>query len=626
MIFYSVKMYAAAVMIVSAASLSVTGTGIEPQTVFTGRTGRAFSTALSALGITTEAYTFDKVWDTDEFRLPIVNDCLSNPLKLITWTDGLYEDCRTADYKKVLGTVTGIKPAGHISGITNQSAALRQILSIQAALQNLYNDSIPAISQKWLYSALLLRSAQIRKHRMASEEILRCGAEPALVRQTLEEIDSWIYADEDIEYRIVSLLKQIPVETVIAEAYTLLALAREAAGLDWNEADRDYWREYGICIGTVAADTYTNTDAWCIIDPGGDDVYGVSTGFAANGAGKPVCMIIDTAGNDRYEGSRYGGAGGAMLGVSIMVDTSGNDRYSGGTICQGSAVGGAAIVFDADGTDYYHAEEESQGFGYFGLGCLIDHSGNDIYDISSSGQGYGYVKGYGVLYDRAGNDVYIAGRGDHDAGRYNDRYISISQGVGMGMRPYASGGIGLLADIGGNDVYSADVFGQGVGYWYGLGMLIDCNGADTYHFYEYGQGAGVHLACGALLDGNGNDVYTARNGIAQGVSHDFAIGLLRDYAGDDQYQGRVTVQGSSINNGVGFLIEEQGNDWYSSLSDVSQGFGRFEDRRDFGSMGMCLDAAGDDFYHDQRRNGFIDIRGLQGIGIDYQDETDHETE
>ena len=41
-----------------------------------------------------------------------------------------------------------------------------------------------------------------------------------------------------------------------------------------------------------------------------------------------------------------------------------------------------------------------------------------------------------------------------------------------------SGGFGFLLDDAGTDAYVADIFAQGVGYWFGTGVLRDRAGAE----------------------------------------------------------------------------------------------------------------------------------------------------
>jgi hypothetical protein len=593
-----------------------------PDGPFTGTVSRAFSCALNSLGISEDGLRFKKTWDTDEFRLSRVQRSIDDPVFLLDTSHSLFSVAQTGSTDDILYTITGVDAV--LSAFDTTYKLLEYLEKTQNTIQLLYAGSSVTVSQQWLSTALLTSFSRVTRNRTVLPDVLAAGADKNVIDSTLEKVDMWLYAKENDTLATVQLLKQLPVEEIIAVARSVLGAVISTEYTDIDSLDRKHWKKKGVLIGSPGPDIYTNSLYWCIIDPGGDDLYIDNAGFAGMSVHKLLSVIIDLAGDDVYRGASCGSAGSAVLGVSLVADLAGNDVYTGDSLSQGAGIGGVGILYDRAGRDYYRSRRYSQGMAFFGLGALIDDAGNDTYETGSSGQGFGSVRGYGILCDSQGNDLYSAGRDQADYGRYGSRYISISQGAGMGMRPYASGGIGAVIDKSGNDVYIADVFGQGVGYWYGLGMLIDVAGQDTYQLYEYGQGAGIHLACGTLLDGAGNDVYTLRNGIGQGASHDFAVGYLRDYSGNDQYQGHITVQGSSINNGVALLVDDSGNDWYSSFSEISQGFGRFENRRDFGSLGICLDAQGSDWYHDVKRNAFIEIRGLQGICVDYPDEQDQE--
>lgn len=589
---------------------------------FTGDVSQVFSCALNSLGITEDGLKFQKTWDLDEYRLPRIQRSLDDPVFLFCLSHCMFSIAQTGSIQDIIQKITGIDSAAPAFDSTYE--LLKYLEKIQNTLRSLYAGSSVAISQQWLSTALLTSFSRLTRDRSVLPDVLAAGADKIVIDSILDKVDAWLYAEENDSLATVKLMKQLPIEKIIAAARAVHGAVTSSEYTDINSIDREHWKRKGVLIGSSDRDIYTNSSYWCIIDPGGDDLYIDNAGFAGMSLQKPLSIIIDLDGNDMYRGASCGSAGSAVLGVSLVADLAGNDMYTGGSLSQGTGIGGAGILYDRAGCDYYRSRRYSQGMAFFGLGALIDDAGNDTYETGSSGQGFGSVQGYAILCDSQGNDLYSAGRDRADYGRYGSRYISISQGVGMGMRPYASGGIGAVIDKSGNDVYIADVFGQGIGYWYGLGMLIDVNGQDAYQLYEYGQGAGIHLACGVLLDGTGNDLYTLRNGIGQGASHDFAVGYLRDYNGDDQYQGHITVQGSSINNGVALLVDDGGDDWYSSFSDISQGFGRFENRRDFGSLGMCLDVQGSDWYHDVKRNAFIEIRGLQGICVDYPDKHNQE--
>jgi len=224
------------------------------------------------------------------------------------------------------------------------------------------------------------------------------------------------------------------------------------------------------------------------------------------------------------------------------------------------------------------------------------------------------TEGVGAIVDNKGNDSYLIDARSLDIGRYEDHYISMSQGYGLGLRPYYAGGIGLIIEGEGNDFYSTDIFGQGGAYWYSLGCIADKSGNDKYNSYQYAQGAGIHLAVGLLKDYDGWDLYSS-NGVSQGCGHDFGFGLLHDVKGNDNYSAYSLSQGAGNANGIGMIIDENGRDGYLNKEPVNtRGYGN--SRREFGSLGIFLDASGDDFYSSQT-DSVISNSSMWGVMNDY---------
>jgi hypothetical protein len=241
-----------------------------------------------------------------------------------------------------------------------------------------------------------------------------------------------------------------------------------------------------LVIGGTRPNRYQGSPA-LVIDLGGDDEYYLSYDKKNTIAST---IIIDLDGDDLYRTEdRFVFASG-FFGLSFLIDRQGEDLYMAQNFSLGSGFFGVGVLLDEEGNDKYFGDTFTQGAGSFGLGILSDLNGNDEYSASLLAQGFGYVAGFGALVDSSGNDSYFAGGKYKDILRYKDHYISLSQGFAFGSRPYLSGGIGLLCDGNGNDVYNSDIFGQGSSYWFGLGSLVDRAGNDkyiSYHLYVQGR-------------------------------------------------------------------------------------------------------------------------------------------
>jgi len=369
----------------------------------------------------------------------------------------------------------------------------------------------------------------------------------------------------------------------------------------------------GVIIGGKNSSHYIGSPV-LIIDLGGDDTYQLSYDSSVG-----IQVILDFSGNDIYKAETDFALGSGFFGVGLLIDEEGDDTYLGKNFCLGSGLFGVGILIDKKGNDKYFGDTYTQGAGGWGIGILEDLEGSDTYNGALFSQGFGFVAGCGMLIDRTGSDNYFAGGKYKDVLRYKDHYISLSQGFAYGIRPYMSGGIGLLFDYSGNDNYNADIFAQGASYWWGWGGLYDKEGNDYYSCYQYAQGCGTHMTLGTLVDEAGDDIYRV-NGVGQGCGHDYSAGILLDKAGNDDYYAGGLSQGAGNANGFGILIDQAGDDgYYVKEKSNTQGYGN--PRREFGSIGLFLDLKGKDSYSGNGSEGtWWSIGSKWGIGLDLKEE------
>jgi hypothetical protein len=376
----------------------------------------------------------------------------------------------------------------------------------------------------------------------------------------------------------------------------------------------------GRCVvGGAGPNAYSGEYA-LILDVGGDDRYDL-----APARSRTARIVIDGAGDDLYVADSSGQASG-IGGVDVLIDRRGDDIYRGTSWSQGSAVLGVGILADLDGDDLYQSRWCSQGAAFHGIGLLYDRAGSDNYIAELYSQAFGYVRGFGALLDESGNDSYRAGWKHTDSRVPNRAHLSLSQGFGYGMRPWSTGvggdgGIGVLSDRAGDDLYAGDFFSQGSSYWYALGVLHDWQGADRYTAGQYSQGSGIHLSFGALLDDAGDDMYDAYAGLEQGNAHDWSAGCLEDWQGNDTYRGSTSSQGSALTVSFAWLLDSRGDDQYfAAPTDTthSQGGGTVARLRGGGSLGMLIDLGkGSDHYVEPRvAPGTIVVKSNRGIIYD----------
>jgi hypothetical protein len=245
----------------------------------------------------------------------------------------------------------------------------------------------------------------------------------------------------------------------------------------------------------------------------------------------------------------------------VIVSGHGDDHHTGGDYL---------LLIDLGGDDTY-AAGNACGRNDTPLCAVIDFSGNDSYasgrSLEQAGAGAG-IGGIGVLLDLEGDDLYQVA------------------GYGAG---FAACGAGILIDRAGNDRYVGDTFTQGVGFL-GVGLLLDEAGDDSYELFTFGQGLGLPLGTGLLCDRKGNDLYVARDdelrspsaqtaehnvSLAQGCGYAWrtgkdqsssgGLGILFDQEGDDRYRGAVFAQATGYWFGVGMLFDLAGDDDYQAV-------------------------------------------------------------
>ncbi|MBL8004267.1 MAG: hypothetical protein JNL36_04125 [Candidatus Kapabacteria bacterium] len=410
-------------------------------------------------------------------------------------------------------------------------------------------------------------------------------------------------------------------------------------------------------LGTVRVtgsenDMITSQDLLCI-DLGGNDRY--RGRFASSvPIDQPISVVIDLDGNDVFDGSdTIHTMGSGLFGIGCLIDLKGNDSYLSKHSAIGNALYGVGVVADFDGDDIYTGNVWTQGAAHIGVGAVVDYKGNDIYSCAEQSQAMGSTLGAGILLDIEGNDSYIARDDGNVSALYLNQSVAMSQGVGYGRRAdlgdghSLAGGVGILVDGNGDDIYSAQVWAQGAGYWWGLGILEDFGGNDKYRNGKYSAGAGAHFAVGVFTDLTGDDEYNLGNETAKNQYHgharDGSIGIATDGAGNDKYLLKTLSGGAADLGSIGFFWDKDGDDEYTiDFEDPKDGSG-WSDTPPLGStslyplfhtfrdelitIGIFLDEKGEDTYNSRHSQSEIRTKNRsiwkqirssisKGVGID----------
>lgn len=343
-------------------------------------------------------------------------------------------------------------------------------------------------------------------------------------------------------------------------------------------------------IGGTGNDLHDSTDAALCIDFGGNDRYvgryGAGVGYAS--------LLIDVAGDDVYDVPDLS-IGASVLGIGLAYDLGGNDTFRSRSLAFGSGLAGVGVLLKDDGSDLYESGALAQGFGFFGIGMLLDTKGDDHYSLGFMGQGAGRTQGVGWLIDKAGRDTYRSG-GLIQSSLDPEWFDSKAQGWGGGESDLA-GGMGLLTELAGDDVYVGGVGCQAAASDFSVGSLFDQSGADSYTASREAQACASCYSGAYLFDLAGGDNYLLRAGNGHAFGHDASAAVLLDRSGADIYAGQGDRPGVANANGVAIFLDAAGEDQYMGPPAVGN------PARGSGSLAVFCDLAGMDDYADGLDNG-----------------------
>ncbi len=585
--------------------------------------------------------------DPDSFRLPIVDSLTLNPLDMIPFSDTLSTEL-FAQREKLFPVLAGFREAGFVN-LGPYHAPKEIPREVSAARSAGYGNGLVSLREELRFlqaeneddfkSLLNLAVSELVDIRTMSDRAFRGlpEAHRAFIRDTLprliledegledapvEVLDSIQQYEDSLMERFVGMAERLIIDTdyravrpyVDAESFRRMlhisdllmdSLPKLVDSVEFQFAlETDAGR---VGIGGYGENTFQGSFA-LIVDLGGNDRHELTRTDGPQ-------IVLDLSGDDYYTAKEDFAIASGFFYPAILIDNSGDDSYQAYSFSLGSGLFSIGVLIDRAGDDFYVGDTHTQGAGTFGIGALFDYGGIDSYRCALFGQAFAGVRGLGVLADGGGSDIYFAGGKYTDVLRYQDHFISLSQGFAYGWRPDMSGGVAILADSSGHDTYLSDIFGQGSSYWYALGMQTDFAGNDKYISYQYSQGVGTHLCLGILMDKSGDDYYFAK-GVSQGCGHDLAAGILIDYAGSDNYQAWDLSQGAGSANGIGIIIDYLGNDNYQIKGrHNTQGYGN--PRRDYGSLGIFLDLMGEDEYIGNGSDtAYWIINSKWGVGVD----------
>lgn len=534
----------------------------------------------------------------DEKRLPIVSSLQKNPYEISQFQNSIFEKAR--DCKKNpnpwnclqnLSSAVGSFQSGKTSAALiaqKPEDFLKAVAKVIAESDQVFDSAFESLSSQ--------ERAYLKEHSVG------------LAKQLTQNI--YLHENSD-KYRLardlklMGLIQKVKIEKIyqsfvmlraILNHETLASLQKLAQESKPQEIVAHIKTSQGILlIGGKGNNDYTQfagQNVLFILDLGGHDYY---PDVSAN--------VIDLSGNDRYRSAKPWNFNSGFFRNRFLADLSGDDVYRCSTGCLASSMFGASLFIDYQGNDVYSSHSFSVGSSLSGISLFMDLQGNDLYESAIFSQGVGVAGGLALLMDHSGNDTYLSK--EPNASSYGDpgQFDGWSQGVGIGLRNFVSGGWGFLYDGQGQDQFESGTFSQGGGYYFGIGSLInDDEQNDFYMGARYSQGFSAHYAAGTFLDVGGDDVYSSLSFVGQGMAWDLSLTIFQDRAGNDKYKTCEHCLGVGSQNSMAFFVDSAGEDTYLGL-DLPYKAQRYNDYHGGKSLGLFWDQGkGDDKYQSFKNN------------------------
>lgn len=520
--------------------------------------------------LTLKELGFSRIENADPKRLSLIDLALRDPLQA-------YDNLGQLNNKAIsLSDAAWVRASLEILG--SPAGDVRR-----ATLQ--VPDVVPVALQKpvsVLVSAISECNEQIRG------ALSRIDADEK--RELIESLPQWAVGSSSVIFdfarrrmvkqsRIELLLAKVDLVRIQSASFGLMQAVEAATkelkavskGLILTEPLKIWIDRIPVVISGYGSDVHDEREPMLTIDLGGNDHYsgrhGAGIGYSS--------VLIDLDGDDIYE-TPDANLGSGILGVGIAIDGGGNDVFRCRSASLGCGLAGVGIFQKTGGDDSYRTAALGLGFGQFGMGMFLDRGGDDDYRGTLFCQGASRTGGLGWMIDRLGRDRYEAS--------------SNCQGASSGYSGGTSGGVAILSDFEGDDVFSCRERGQGFGTGYAVGCLFDSSGSDLYLARDFAQACGTDQGFGSLTDLSGNDRYNAAGSLALASGFRNGIGLLVDRLGDDTYSCLGGQAATGFSGGVGLLLEGDGDDVYGGTP------GR-------GFLGLFCDLSGTDRYSSQSLDG-----------------------
>jgi len=313
-----------------------------------------------------------------------------------------------------------------------------------------------------------------------------------------------------------------------------------------------------IEIGGQSDDVHSSRDTNLCIDLGGSNSF---TGRYGAGVGY-VSVLMALGGQNRFKSPDVG-TGCGLLGIGLAYDLGSTSSFTGGSLCFGSGIGGVGALDSEASQSSFRSVSESQGFGFFGIG-LLKTTGNECSFCNQLyGLGAARTQGVGWLAATGSEETFKAGGLEKIPGR--DVTLSAGEGYSSGFQTaegLLSGGIGLLTELGSNNIYSGEVRCQASAQWGGVASLYDDGGHGSRVAVQESQAFANHQAAAYLFDNGGGSSFVAKERSSEACANDYSVAFLLDRGGRNVYAGKDTRIASGSANGLAIFLASGSENTY----------------------------------------------------------------
>ena len=289
------------------------------------------------------------------------------------------------------------------------------------------------------------------------------------------------------------------------------------------------------------------------------------------GAGVFKSGVLIDLGDDSSYFTKAQALGCGLFGVGYAFLGAARTSIVSGDVSVGAGIGGIGVARFEGAEARVRSGSMVQGFGYQGVGLCVDSRSDSYWKATTWAQGAARTGGIGWLVDRGGNDFYESSGVKTSSGPAKNSYSQgFSSGYGADITEDA-GGIGLLTDINGSDVYTAESQSQGSADWRGLGSLFDRAGNDRYFSGDLSGATAIHQSYGLFADLAGDDMAVVGGQVGQGAAYADSVSVWLDREGTDRIVSGALPPGFSSADSLCIRIKAAGSEGISSQGPAKTG-------------------------------------------------------